>query len=264
MIRKLGSFRCFAIDPPNAHSPKRPQANSRIFRRVEQAGGSGCAWRMDMRIDPLAEFKKWQGYDTRLIFTNCGAFTWYLRKAWLLDNAPELMPISQPGESFEIRRTIKGRLAKSEYYTHVWIRSRLAFAERLFSLRRSVHQPGSGAGLCWGGEDSWSEPGPPEDRTSLLTQFPLPGKPRALNLADVGHQWIYLKWKWPDSAATRFGYRLERSRSRTSGYRPIATTHGCDLVVLSVPSATKYFYRVRAFNPAGDGPASESLMVTAF
>src|SRR5437763_9153525 len=109
---------------------------------------------MDMKIDALVEFKKWLSYDTRLIFTNCGALTWYLRKAWLLDNAPELMPITQPGEPFEIRRSIKSRLAKTEYYSHVWIRARLAFADRLFSLRRSVPQPGAGAGLCWNEDES--------------------------------------------------------------------------------------------------------------
>jgi hypothetical protein len=217
-----------------------------------------------MKIDPLAEFKKWLGYDTRLIFTNCGALTWYLRKAWLLDNAPELMPITQPGEPFQIRRTIKGRLAKSEYYSHVSIRARLAFAERLFSLRRSVHQPGAGAGLCWSEDDSWNEAAPTEDDNSSLTQFALPGKPRGLKLLDVGHQWIYLKWKWPRSTTTRFGYHVERSQRRASGYRTIATTHACDLVILSVRSAIESFYRVRAFNPAGDGPASEVISATAF
>jgi hypothetical protein len=199
-----------------------------------------------------------------LIFTNCGALTWYLRKAWLLDHAPELMPITLPGEPFAIRRRIKSRLAKCEYYSHVWIRARLAFAEKLFSLRRSVHQPRSGAGLCWSEDDSWNEPTREDENGSPMTQFSPPGKPRGLKLADLGHQWIYLKWKWPRSAATRIGYRLERSQRKTAGYRTIATTHACDLVVLPVRSAIRSFYRVRAFNPAGDGPASEPISVTAF
>ena len=209
---------------------------------------------MRTHTDPLAEYKKWLNYDTRLIFTNCGALTWYLRKAWLLENAPELMPISDPGEPFELRRGIKNRLAKAEYYSHVWIRARLAFAERLLCERRAIHQPKSGLGLSWN-----------DDRQDLAEEtFALPGKPRSLKAVDVGQQWIYLTWKWPRSQTTRFGYRLERSRRKGGGYKTIAVTHACDLLVLPVQSQTEYFYRVRAFNPSGHGPASESVAVTAF
>src|SRR3954462_5657675 len=98
---------------------------------------------MQTQTDPLAEYKKWLNYDTRLIFTNCGALTWYLRKAWLLEKAPELIPISDPGESFELRRGIKKRLAKAEYCSLVWSRACLAFAEPHFCERRAIHQPKS-------------------------------------------------------------------------------------------------------------------------
>ncbi len=217
---------------------------------------------MDLTLDPQAEHQKWLRFDTRLIFTNCGALTWYLRKAWLLDHAPELMPASDAGEAFAIRRAIRLRLSKVDHFSHVRIRARLAFAERLFHLRRSVPHPESAtAGFCWNEDDQAMstkvEPG-------SGTLFAPPGKPRALKVADLGHEWIYLKWKWPRSSVTRVGYRIERSSRRTTGYQPIAATHGCDLLLLPVRSRTKYYYRIRAFNPSGDGPPSESISITAF
>src|SRR2546430_12286941 len=102
-----------------------------------------------MRIDPTAEYEKWLQFDTRLIFTNCGALTWYLRKAWLLDNAPELMPPSDPAEAFDIRRSVRSRLAKADYFSHIRIRARLAFADRLLHERRTVYHSQPTAGMCW-------------------------------------------------------------------------------------------------------------------
>src|SRR5258707_14003589 len=141
---------------------------------------------MDMKIGTLVEFKKWLAYETRLIFTNCGALTWYLRKAWLLDNAPEHMPPAMPGESFEIRRTVKSRLAKSAYYTHVWIRARLAFAERLGPSGRTLHDsvryPGPNIGpesfRGWSDEEIWNGPDTPHSTLDTRLSFALPGKPR--------------------------------------------------------------------------------------
>jgi hypothetical protein len=218
---------------------------------------------METKINALSEYKKWLHYDTRLIFTNCGALTWYLRKAWLLENAPELMPISAPSEPFEIRRSIKNRLAKAEYYTHVWIRARLAFVERLFAHRPIVPQPSSALGLVWSDDPADHAPEPAAPSEEHFT-FRHPGKPRLLKAADKGHQWIYFTWKWPRSNATRLGYRLERSRHKGGPYQTIAMTHACDLLITPVSSQTEFFYRVRAFNPSGEGPASSPISSTAF
>src|SRR5256885_6623277 len=87
---------------------------------------------VQMTISATAEYEKWVQFDPRLIFTNCGALTWYLRKAWLLDNAPELMPPTDPAEAFDIRRSVRSRLAKADYFSHIRIRARLAFADRFF------------------------------------------------------------------------------------------------------------------------------------
>jgi|SRR4051812_6380047 len=210
---------------------------------------------MQTSIDANLEFQKWTNFDTRLIFTNCGALTWYLRKAWLLDNAPELMPASSTGESFEIRRTVRTRLAKSDHFTHIRIRARLAFAERLANLHTLQHTA-AGAGYWWRSQSG--------KREEAVLKFEKPGKPRRLKLADIGHQWIYLKWKFPKSGVTRLGYRIERSRHKTTGYKTVAVTHTCDLLLLPVSSGVEYFYRIRAFNPAGEGPASAPIQVTAF
>jgi hypothetical protein len=186
------------------------------------------------------------------------------------------MPPAMPGESFEIRRTVKSRLAKTAYYTHVWIRARLAFAERLgpgASLERPLHDsvryPGPNIDTesfrGWSDEHSWDEPArdeAPERRTEAV--FAPPGKPRYLKVADVGREWIYLKWKWPKSATTRFGYRIERSLQKKGAYTTIATTHACDLLLLPIRSTLEYFYRVKAFNPSGEGPASGPVSATAF
>jgi len=206
-----------------------------------------------MTIDATAEYEKWLQFDARLIFTNCGALTWYLRKAWLLDNAPELMPPTDAAEAFEIRRSVRSRLAKADYFSHIRIRARLAFAERLLYERRTVYHSQSAPGMCWREDDTW-ESGSATNSVQKGETFARPGKPRALKVADVGHQWIYLKWKWPRSKVTRLGYRIERSRRKNGGYEVIAVTHACDLLLVPVNSGTDYFYRVRPFNPAGDGP----------
>jgi hypothetical protein len=211
--------------------------------------------RMRTAIDAQDEFEKWNNFDTRLIFTNCGALTWYLRKAWLLDNAPELMAAGHAAEAFEIRRTVRNRLAKSDHFSHIRIRARLAFAERL-AHGRSFQHTAPGPGFWWRDQQTQRETAP--------LAFSKPGKPRLLKLVDAGHQWIYLKWKWPKSAVTRLGYRIERSTQKATGYQPVAVTHACDLVLLPLRSNTPYFYRVRAFNPAGDGPPSEPLLAAAF
>jgi hypothetical protein len=211
---------------------------------------------MRTAIDAQEEFEKWNSFDTRLIFTNCGALTWYLRKAWLLDNAPELMPSGHSAAAFEIRRTVRNRLAKSDHFSHIRIRARLAFAERLAHLRTSLQHIAPGPGFWWRDHHTQREAAP--------LAFAKPGKPRLLKLADAGHQWIYLKWKWPKSGVTRLGYRIERSDQRTGPYHPIAVTHACDLLLLPIRSNTPFFYRVRAFNPAGDGPPSEPLAASAF
>src|SRR5262245_55078086 len=94
---RKGSNFCIPAPPFKKLKP-RPLAAEELLRPPVRP-------RMQIAIDARVEFEKWTNFDTTLIFTNCGALTWYLRKAWLLDNAPELMPVSQPGESFEIRRT---------------------------------------------------------------------------------------------------------------------------------------------------------------
>ena len=228
-----------------------------------------------MRIDATAEYQKWLQFDTRLIFTNCGALTWYLRKAWLLDNAPELMPPSDPAEAFDIRRSVRSRLAKADYFSHVRIRARLAFADRLLYDRR----PSSVAALRrvdafynskvagrsdYPEEQTWRGASIIGDEISSDARFVRPGKPRSLKIADVGHQWIYLKWKWPRSKVTRLGYRIERSRQKNGRYEVIAVTHACDLLLVPVNSGTSYFYRIRAFNPGGDGPPSDAVHGIAF
>lgn len=217
----------------------------------------------EMTIDATAEYEKWLQFDARLIFTNCGALTWYLRKAWLLDNAPELMPPSAAAEAFEIRRSVRSRLAKADYFSHIRIRARLAFVDRLLYERRTVYHTQTAAAPCWREDDAWQSATVPND-SSRPEGFARPGKPRALKVADVGHQWIYLKWKWPRSKVTRLGYRIERSGQKNGRYEVIAMTHACDLLLVPVNSGTTYFYRVRAFNPAGDGPVSEPVTGTAF
>src|SRR5438132_2722588 len=171
-----------------------------------------------MTIDATSEYEKWLQFDTRLIFTNCGALTWYLRKAWLLDNAPELMPPSDPAEAFDIRRSVRSRLAKADYFSHVRIRARLAFADRLLHERRAVYNSKAAASSDCAEEETWRGTLTISDETSCDARFVRPGKPRGLKIADIGHQWIYLKWKWPRSKVTRLGYRIERSRRKNGAH----------------------------------------------
>jgi len=240
-------------------------SSCRNFRRIKE-GEDALEARLpaQMTISATAEYEKWVRFDPRLIFTNCGALTWYLRKAWLLDNAPELMPPSDLAEAFEIRRSVRSRLAKADYFSHVRIRTRLAFAERLLYERNMVYQSHSLADGCWREDDRCESRTAAPNEPAPEQAFGVPGKPRALRVADVGHQWIYLKWKWPRSKVTRLGYRIERSARKSSNYEVIAVTHACDLLLLPVGSGKPYFYRVRAFNPAGDGPPSEPLAGAAF
>ncbi|MDB6024194.1 MAG: hypothetical protein JWM68_417, partial [Verrucomicrobiales bacterium] len=63
-----------------------------------------------------------------------------------------------------------------------------------------------------------------------------------------------LKVTWKDNSSSETGYKVERSTAPTSGFGQIGTTgaNGTTLTSTGLASGTKYYFRVRAYNGAGN------------
>jgi titin len=95
--------------------------------------------------------------------------------------------------------------------------------------------------------------------TTLADPPPAPG---ALSASAVSSSQINLAWT--DNSANESGFKIERSLSATSGFAQVATV-GANVTTYQdtgLTAGTTYYYRVRAYNSAGDSGYSNTASAT--
>lgn len=101
------------------------------------------------------------------------------------------------------------------------------------------------------------------DRGAIsYNETPAPAAPASLTATANNFNSVSLSWA---NVADETGYKLERSTTIGSGFAEIAT-RGADVLAYTdetVASGTEYFYRVRAYNAAGNSAyTSEASVIT--
>jgi hypothetical protein len=93
----------------------------------------------------------------------------------------------------------------------------------------------------------------------LYASDPLPVSAPTLTATPASASEIDLSWTAVDGAT---GYSLERSANGTDGWQEIVDQAELTHTDSGLDAATTYYYRVRVYNDAGDGPYSEVASAT--
>lgn len=120
----------------------------------------------------------------------------------------------------------------------------------------------AGYSYSWATCNSHTDPGPYWNWTTFMNVVKgtaaTPSAPSTLAVAVVSSSQLKLTWK--DNSSIETGTKIERSTSSTSGFTQIATV-GANIVTYtasSLTSGTRYYFRVRAYNSAGNSGYSNT------
>ena len=91
------------------------------------------------------------------------------------------------------------------------------------------------------------------------TPLAIPGQVRLLEAPKQGKGWVFLDWKAPAEGGKPKAYKVQR-RSGES-WADIATAILTEATLVDQPEKTELEYRVIAVNKAGEGQASNTVMV---
>lgn len=98
------------------------------------------------------------------------------------------------------------------------------------------------------------------DTASVMISEPVPAAPSGLTV--TGSSSTSIRLQWTDNSTNETGFKLERSTtSATSGFTTITTT-GANVTFYtnsSLTGGTRYYYRVKATNGAGDSAYSNTV-----
>ncbi|WP_221407730.1 fibronectin type III domain-containing protein [Thermoflexibacter ruber] len=103
------------------------------------------------------------------------------------------------------------------------------------------------------------------NEASATTSQPTPTTPTApSSLTATANSTTQITLNWTDNATNETGFRIERSTTAGSGFTEIAQV-GADLTTFTntnLQAGTTYFYRVRAYNAAGNSAYSNEASAT--
>ena len=103
---------------------------------------------------------------------------------------------------------------------------------------------------------------PYSNSIQVRTNYALPNAPSGLvSTAQTANS---ITLKWADNSGIEDGFKIERSLTATTGYADITTVLANVTVYTdnSLNAATTYYYRIRAYNPAGNSTCTDIASAT--
>ena len=88
-----------------------------------------------------------------------------------------------------------------------------------------------------------------------------PGQTRLLEAPKQGKGWLFLDWKAPADGGKPKAYKVQRRNRINGSWQDIATAILTEVTLVDQPEKTELEYRVIAVNKAGEGQASNTVMV---
>ena len=88
-----------------------------------------------------------------------------------------------------------------------------------------------------------------------------PGQALVLTAREQGEGWVDLAWKPPVEGGKPSAYRLVRRERPAGPWADVATAIVTEARLLDQPRGKEFEYQVIAVNKAGEGPASNTVMV---
>ena len=93
------------------------------------------------------------------------------------------------------------------------------------------------------------------------TPLAVPGQVRMLEAPKQGDGWVFLDWKAPADGGKPKAYKVQRRVRAGGDWAGVATAILSEITLVDQPEKTQLEYRVIAINKAGEGAASNTVMV---
>lgn len=93
------------------------------------------------------------------------------------------------------------------------------------------------------------------------TPITVPGQVRQLEAPKQGAGWVFLDFKAPADGGKPNAYKIQRRNRPEGAWQDVATAILTEATLVDQPKCAELEYRVIAINKAGDGPASNTVMV---
>ncbi len=88
-----------------------------------------------------------------------------------------------------------------------------------------------------------------------------PGQSRLLEAPRQGEGWVFLDWKAPIDGGAPSAYRVMRRERPAGPWEDVATAVITEATLVDQTRNTEFEYRIIAINKAGEGEASNTVMV---
>ena len=93
------------------------------------------------------------------------------------------------------------------------------------------------------------------------TPLAVPGQVRLLEAPKQGTGWVFLDWKKPADGGASAAYKVMRRERPEGPWTEVATAVISEATLVEQPTGKELEYRIIAVNKAGDGEASNTVMV---
>jgi len=93
------------------------------------------------------------------------------------------------------------------------------------------------------------------------TPLAVPGQTRLLEAPKQGDGWLFLDWKKPADGGAPAAYKIMRRERPEGPWEEVATAVISEITLVEQPTGKELEYRIIAVNKAGDGEASNTVMV---